>query len=382
MLDEHFDYLSDSRRLERFKAAIASIVRPGDVVVDLGCGSGVLGLLCLEAGAARIVAIDSGPILEVARETFRRAGLADRCDFLRGRSFRVTPRELADVAICDHVGYFGFDYGLVALMQDARRRFLKPAGRLLPGRIDLMLGLIESQPAYDRLARWRGAPIHPAFHWLSEDAANAKHPVKLAGEDLLGAPARLGSIALDADAPEFFSWRARFTATRDGYCHGLAGWFDCQLAPGVSMTNSPLAADAIQRPQAFLPLATPVAIQAGEIWEATLMARPDDDLVAWTLTPPQDEGRRSGSTYSGSTYSGSTWASLAWGDELRRADPRRIPQPNATARARALVLAYCDGRRTAGEIEALVLRDHADLFATRAETARFVAGVLRGDAQA
>ena len=112
------------------------------------------------------------------------------------------------------------------------------------------------------------------------------------------------------------------------------------------------------------------------------MARPDDDLVAWTLTPPQDEGRRSGSTYSGSTYSGSTWASLAWGDELRRADPRRIPQPNATARARALVLAYCDGRRTAGEIEALVLRDHADLFATRAETARFVAGVLRGDAQA
>ena len=41
---------------------------------------------------------------------------------------------------------------------------------------------------------------------------------------------------------------------RDGTMHGLAGWFDCELADGVSMTNSPLSDRAIDRSQAFLPI--------------------------------------------------------------------------------------------------------------------------------
>ena len=44
-LDEHRQYLADAPRVEAFRLAIAEVVRPGDVVVDLAAGSGVLGLL-------------------------------------------------------------------------------------------------------------------------------------------------------------------------------------------------------------------------------------------------------------------------------------------------------------------------------------------------
>ena len=57
MLDEHLGYVSDSIRYQHFKTAIARTIKHGDRVADLGCGSGVLGLLSLEAGAAHVVDI-------------------------------------------------------------------------------------------------------------------------------------------------------------------------------------------------------------------------------------------------------------------------------------------------------------------------------------
>ena len=53
MLEEHLGYVADRIRLERFRIGIAKVIRPGDHVADLGCGSGILGLLCLRAGGGR-----------------------------------------------------------------------------------------------------------------------------------------------------------------------------------------------------------------------------------------------------------------------------------------------------------------------------------------
>ena len=44
------------------------------------------------------------------------------------------------------------------------------------------------------------------------------------------------------------------------------------------------------------------------------------------------------------------------------------------------MLGYCDGKRSAREIEEAVLRDHPQLFPDRAEISRFVARVLGRDA--
>src|SRR5204863_6106851 len=76
-LAEHLAYVSDAHRLERFDSALREIVRAGQTVLDLGSGTGMLGLLALRAGAARVIAVDEGRMIEVARETFRAAGLAD-----------------------------------------------------------------------------------------------------------------------------------------------------------------------------------------------------------------------------------------------------------------------------------------------------------------
>ncbi len=148
MLEEHHYYVSDSVRIGQFKSAIRGAVKTSNRVADLGCGSGILGLLCLEAGASLVYDIDSGRIIEVAKETFLRAGLDGRAGFIKGKSQQISLPERVDVIICDHLGYFGFDYGIVSFLEDAGERFLKPDGTAIPARIKLLLALVDSKDCH------------------------------------------------------------------------------------------------------------------------------------------------------------------------------------------------------------------------------------------
>ena len=265
----------------------------------MGCGSGVLGLLCLQAGAGHVFAVDDSAMIDVARDSIVRAGQGGRATFIRGKSSRIELPVRVDVVICDHVGYFGFDYGIVGFLEDARKRFLKAGGKLIPSRIRLNVAAVGSQRCEELANGWQAENIPQAFHWLREHAVNIKHAVSLERADVFCAPAVLGDIDLYADHPDFFSWNAELQIERDGLMHGLGGWFECELADGVWMTNSPLAEEAIQRNQVFLPIDETVQVKAGERVKATIMARPADYLIAWVVEFPASGRRFAQSTWQG-----------------------------------------------------------------------------------
>lgn len=372
MLDEHLQYVSDPIRLEQFKAAIHKSVVPGNRIADLGCGSGILGLLCLRTCETFVYAIDSSAMLEVAKETLLRAGLGGQAMFIHGQSQQVDLPERVDVVICDHVGYFGFDYGIVNFFEDARRRFLKPGGTLIPARIEPQVAAVQSEKCHSLAEEWRQKNVPAEFHWLHQHGLNTKHAVSLKPEELLGRPSVLGCIDLHQNNPDFFSWSVDLCIERDGVMHGLAGWFECELTEGVWMTNSPLSDRAINRPQAFLPINAPVPVKAGDMIKATVMARPADNVIAWVVEFPT----------SGQRFSHSTWQGrLLSPEELIRANPARVPQISRQGRARMTVLSYCDGLRTSQEIERAILRAHPDLFPSPGEISRFIAQVLGRDTE-
>jgi len=372
MLIEHFNYVSDPIRLEKYKAAIRKVQNPGDRVADLGCGSGILGLLCLRAGADFVYAIDSSGIIEVARESFARNGLGEKVLFINHQSQQVVLPEQVDLLICDHIGYFGFDYGIVGLLGDARRRFLKSGGTLIPSGLKLQLAGVESEKCHELVESWRSENVPAEYHWLTNYWINTKHAVKLLGQELLCEPASLGYIDLYQDNPDFFSWDTDLHIARDGIMHGLGGWFECELGDGIWMTNSPLADQPVQRPQAIFPIGEPVSVKAGDCVKATIMARPSDNLIAWSVEFLVD-GRR---------FNHSTWQGMALGpEEIIRANPNRVPQLSLRGKARMTILSYCDGRRTVREIEQEVLSNHPHLFPSSGEISRFVANVLGKDTE-
>ena len=64
-----------------------------------------------------------------------------------------------------------------------------------------------------------------------------------------------------------------------------------------------------------------------------------------------------------------------------RSRPERVPRLSREGQARIAVLGYCDGQRTAREIEQAMLRDHPNLFPFSEEISRFVAQVLGRDTE-
>jgi hypothetical protein len=76
--------LNDRARTSRFLAGIAEVVRPGDIVVDIGMGTGVLTIAAARAGAKHVYAIEASAIGQVAEAIFQANGLADRITLLRG----------------------------------------------------------------------------------------------------------------------------------------------------------------------------------------------------------------------------------------------------------------------------------------------------------
>lgn len=369
-LQEHIGYISDAVRTKQFRQAIAQAIRPGDVVVDVGCGFAVLGLMCLEAGAARVYGIDRTDAIEIARETALRAGFGERYRCIREHSFRAEVPELADVIICDHVGYFGFDYGVIDTMGDARR-FLKPGGIVIPGKITLQLAGISSADCRLKAEAWASADIPGEYRWLREYGINTKHSHRYPVADVMTQQADLITIDLAAENPEHIACHADLRATGDGALDGLGGWFDCEIVPGVHMTNSPLAPSPINRDQVFLAFDRPLAISTGDTIRASVNIRHDIGTIAWTAHNIRTGERRRQTT----------WRSQILGEAALAQPTDRIPHLTRIGRARSIVMTYVDGHRTSKEIEQGVLRDHPQLLPTPAEICNFVQSVLARNTQ-
>ena len=131
---EHSGYVSDAVKIDAYRRALSNLIKPDDVVIDMGCGSGLLGLLALEAGAARLIAVDSGPILELARETFERNGFGDRVDYHRTHSSELTLDAPADVLVYDQIGGFAHEVGLTRNVRDLVDRGVLKADALRSSR--------------------------------------------------------------------------------------------------------------------------------------------------------------------------------------------------------------------------------------------------------
>lgn len=370
VLDEHREYLSDPVRLGAYERAIPEVVRPGDVVLDLGAGTGILGLLACRAGASRVYAIEETSLIGLTRELARANQFGDRIVHLKGHSSHMSLPEPVDVVVCDQIGRFGLEAGVIEYYDDVRRRLLKPGGRLLPAAIELFVAPVERPDLAARIEFWGSRPAGFDFTPARAIASNTGYPCAFEAADLLSAPEMCARIDLTREAPRPIRLEAGCSIARAGVLHGIGGWFSAVLSPSVAMTNSPLAASRVNRRNVFFPVDRPIDVGPGDEVRVSMQARPEDPTVTWRVAIGPASAPRAQFTHS-------TWRGMLVDRELvERTNPLHVPQLTARGRARLSVLQLADGRRTVAEIEREMRRRHADLFRTDGEAATFVAEVL------
>src|SRR5499433_3395880 len=283
VLDEHRQYLVDASRMSAFRQAVEEVVTPGDIVLDLGAGTGILGLMACRAGAKRVYAIDEGPIIGLARNVAEANGFADRITHIKGLSTRVELPERVDVVLADQIGRFGLESGILEYFYDARARFLKPGGVMVPDEIGLVVAPVEHQELFGQIEFWSRTPGGFDFRAASSIAANTGYPARFDSTHLLGAPAQAISLRLLSASMDALNVESVLVAARPGTLHGIGGWFEAKLSPRVTLTNSPLAARPIARRQVFFPIGHPVALEPRDEIHVKLRIRLAETIVSWTV---------------------------------------------------------------------------------------------------
>jgi protein arginine N-methyltransferase 1 len=263
-LAAHRTMLQDSVRTEAYADAIARTVRPEDVVLDLGSGSGVLAMVACRAGARRVYAIEQGHMADVAAMLIRANDCADRVEVIHKRSYDVELPERATVLITETLGNVAFDEEILHSVIDARKRLLTPDARLIPARVALAGAPVQVPAEYEReIASW-SRPLHGLDFSLARTfAANQVRVIDLADSAILAPPLALLEIDLATVETPAISGAARFTIARDGVMHGFGAWFSATLAGGIILTNAPPLRTPSWR-QALLPLEDPVPVARGD----------------------------------------------------------------------------------------------------------------------
>jgi len=277
MIEYHRGLLADRVRTEAYRAAIAATVRPGDVVVDIGCGSGILSFFACEAGAARVYAIDRGGMAGIAQFLTRHLGYAGRVTVLQDDSTSVELPERANVLVTETMGTLGLDENIVGSVVDARTRLLRPDGAIVPRRLGLSIVPVELPVPYGKHVAWWSEPrygfdLSPLRVFASNSIVFA--PIPSAAH--LAAPARPIDLDLATVRSTLVRGRARFAAARDATLHGFGLWFDATLAEGIVLTNA--EPELTEWSQGFLPLEQPIPMTAGTAIDVDLET---DDGKTW-----------------------------------------------------------------------------------------------------
>eukprot|EP00898_Chlorokybus_atmophyticus_P001905 jgi/Chlat1/2715/Chrsp180S02865 len=203
------------------------------VVLDVGCGTGILSLFCAKVGAKRVLGIECSDIADKAREIVRDNGYENVVTIVKGKVEEVTlPVEKVDIIISEWMGYFLFYESMLNTVLFARDKWLVPGGMLFPDRATLhMVAIEDGDYKHEKIDFWdnvygfdmraikKTAMIEPLVDVVDADQiVTASSPIK--------------SIDLDTMSEADASFKVPFsiTATRNDYVHALVVYFDVQFA--------------------------------------------------------------------------------------------------------------------------------------------------------
>lgn len=355
----HAAMLADTGRTHAYARALAARVRPGAVVLDLGTGSGVFAVLACRAGASRVYAVESDDIIEVARQLARANGCAERITFLQGRSTAIDLPERVDGMVADVHGALSFFRDALAAVIDARQRFLRPEGWVVPAR-DTLFTAVASAPLPGEILfgdwpQMLDLDVSPLVDrsrqmWLRYRAAPG---------DLLTEPRPWTSIEYRTAATPNGGGEATLTVTRPGIGNGLCVWFDCETGPDLGYSNSPAAGQAHLNGQVFFPWPEPARLEPGDRVSAAFLAQflRADYLWTWKTRIDRADGsppvRFSQTSFDGTTLSA---------DRLRRRAHTFVATPGDNARLDRRVIDLMDQGASLGTIASRLLEEFTGRF--------------------
>jgi protein arginine N-methyltransferase 1 len=276
------DMIRDRGRMDAYLTALRRAIRPGASVVDIGTGTGIMACLACLCGADRVYAIEPSSAIEPARAIARANGLGQRIKFIEKMSLSVTLPERVDVIVSDLRGVLPLLQRHLPSIIDARRRFLKPGGHLIPRRDVVRIAVADAPDLYDRhVTPWERNDYGLDMRAVSRVETNAWRKCRARPDHVLLPPQSLPVLDYETMEAVHFAGELRWLVPAAGEAHGLIAWFDADLGHDVTFTTAPGAPQLIYG-QAFFPWSRPVTLLVGDAVSVSMRAILVGEDYVWT----------------------------------------------------------------------------------------------------
>ena len=137
--------LHDVARTRMWKEAIEDVVRPGDVVIDAGSGTGILGVFAALAGAKKVYCIELHPrFVTLIEHLAARNHVEHVIEVIHADATTVEIPEPADVLICELLCTGQFFEPEVQVVNHLRQ-YLREGARIVPRKVRSFARLLDAQ---------------------------------------------------------------------------------------------------------------------------------------------------------------------------------------------------------------------------------------------
>ncbi|XP_038557431.1 protein arginine N-methyltransferase 3 isoform X1 [Micropterus salmoides] len=268
----HEEMLKDKVRTESYRDFMyrnPQVFRD-KVVLDVGCGTGILSMFAARSGAKKVIAVDQSEIIYQAMDIVRSNQLEDKITLIKGRIEDISlPVEKVDIIISEWMGYFLLFESMLDSVLYAREHYLADTGSVYPDLCNISLAAVgDTEKHQDRIAFWDD--VYGFNMACMKKAVVPEAVVEVVKADtLISEPTVIQTIDCNIVCLSELEFASDFCLkiTNTTECTAIVGYFDIFFDKGCSnkvmFSTGPQVTKTHWKQTVFL-LERPVSVLAGE----------------------------------------------------------------------------------------------------------------------
>lgn len=301
----HEEMLKDSVRTESYMNAIKqnAHIFKNKVVLDVGCGTGILSMFAAQAGAKHVYGVDMSNIIDSATEIVKINGFANKVTLIKGKMEDIElPVQHVDIIISEWMGYFLLYESMLDTVLLARDKYLTKGGKMFPDVATLYVAGIEDGEYFNEKINYWDDVYGFDYSPIKQQALREPLVDVVEFKAVVTDPCPLYKIDICTVTKEDLSFVKGFQlrARRNDYVHAIMAWFDIEFNAchkSVKFSTGPHARYTHWKQTVFY-LGETIIIKEGEIIQGQIESRPNgknprdlDITVDYDFKPTEDTDR-------------------------------------------------------------------------------------------
>ncbi|KAJ8140921.1 hypothetical protein OXX80_000437 [Metschnikowia pulcherrima] len=277
----HEEMLKDTSRTLSYRSAMFKNkhLLKDKVVLDVGCGTGILSMFAVKAGAKHVYSVDMSSIIDKAKQIVSLNGFSDKITLIQGKLEDIQlPVDSVDIIVSEWMGYFLLYESMLDTVLYARDKYLVPGGLILPDKCSMYIaGIEDGNYKNDKIHYWEdvyGFDYTPFIEIaMSEPLVDT-----VDNQSLITTPHKFFEFDINTVTKEDLAFSREFSikAIDADLCHAYIVWWDCDF-PGdekVTLHTGPMNHYTHWKQTVFY-MDQVLDLKKGDVIEGTIASKPN-----------------------------------------------------------------------------------------------------------